>query len=375
MIRAMILPLLTAAAAAAAAAPPLAVGVPEFAAEGYGAAGVAAAARGLVEDELSRSGRIALVERSRLADVLTELGFQQSGATAPEGVAAAGRTANVQLLLFGQVSRLSAKEFRLTMRAVDVATGRVVRSEALRLPAAGPAFDKAVRTVARRLAGLSRALAPAPMVQIPGGTLMMGSRRLPEEGPVHAVAVEPFALDRTEVSGAAFALYAEAIGRAVDPSADPDAPATGVSWEDAAGYCGWVGKRLPTEAEWEMAARGAAGRTYPWGEAEPSPDRARFGGAAPVAVDALPAGATPEGVLHLAGNVGEWVADWWDPSYYGHSPSQAPPGPASGEYRVVRGGGHTSAPDELRGAARAFHTPVRGGPDTGFRCAAAAGTP
>ncbi|MEE3043045.1 MAG: SUMF1/EgtB/PvdO family nonheme iron enzyme, partial [Candidatus Latescibacterota bacterium] len=128
------------------------------------------------------------------------------------------------------------------------------------------------------------------------------------------------------------------------------------------------GKRLPTEAEWEWAARGAEGRRFPWGAAEPHPSMAHYAAPAPIEVDASLEGASPEGVLHLSGNVAEWVADWWDPMAYHSSAERNPAGPSRGEYRVTRGGSYADAAPSLSATARGFHTPTRGSEMIGFRC-------
>ncbi len=353
------------------------VGVAEFEHEGYrhagiryGADGVAAAARGLVERELGNHARVALIERSRLADLLEEISFQQSGVTTPEGAAEIGVGHNVQLLVFGQVARRSPIEYRLALRVVDVATGRVLRAEEMAVPREGPAFERVVRAVARRLIALALASLPADDILVPASAFSMGSTRYPEEGPVHVVNLGTFRIDRTEVSRGTFFAWLESHGRPAIFPEEPDLPATQVSWHDASAYCGWVGKRLPTEAEWERAARGPSGRTYPWGASAPSPHTALYAAGGHISVFGLPAGASQEGILQLSGNVAEWVVDWYDPGYYSRSPETNPRGPDEGDFKVVRGGGFSSTADELSTSARGFHNAVRGADHIGFRCAA-----
>lgn len=307
------------------------VGVAQFEHEGYGADGIAAAARGLVEQELSRHARVALIERSRLADLLEEISFQQSGITTPDGSAEIGVGHNVQFLVFGQAARRTPQEYRLALRVVDVATGRVLRAEETAVPREGPAFERVVRALANRLICLALAGLPADDILVPAGTFSMGSTRYPEEGPVHEVQLGAFRIDRTEVSRGTFFVWLESHGRPATYPDEPDLPATQVSWHDASAYCGWVGKRLPTEAEWERAA---------------------------------------QGIQHLSGNVAEWVVDWYDPGYYAGSPEVNPQGPDQGDFRSVRGGGLPSPADKPSASARGFHNAVRGAANIGFRCAA-----
>jgi formylglycine-generating enzyme required for sulfatase activity len=218
------------------------------------------------------------------------------------------------------------------------------------------------------------------------------------EGQAHEVTLGAFDLDRTEVRVADYARCVAA-GRCVapgfvpgDPRFDrPDYPVTLVRWEDAATYCAWAGGRLPTEAEWEFAARGEERRTFPWGD-EYNPHIVNHGsGGGPILTDldptdasdgytylapvgSFPDGATPRGILDMAGNVAEWVSDFWgdsDENGYGYSSLSAvdPRGPITGVYHVVRGGSYESAAAWLRAAARSGHILPRTA-TVGFRCAA-----
>ena len=218
------------------------------------------------------------------------------------------------------------------------------------------------------------------------------------EGQTHEVTLATFDLDRTEVRVADYARCVAA-GRCAppgfvpgDPRFDrPDFPVTLVRWEDAASYCAWAAGRLPTEAEWEFAARGAERRIFPWGD-DYNPHLANHGaGGTPIPLDfdetdgsdgfvylapvgSFPDGATPLGVLDMAGNVAEWVSDFWgdsDENGYGYSslPAVDPRGPITGVYHVTRGGSYESAAAWLRTAARSGHILPRTA-TVGFRCAA-----
>jgi serine/threonine-protein kinase len=222
------------------------------------------------------------------------------------------------------------------------------------------------------------------MVAIPAGTFEMGSGDgAVDERPPHSVALDAFYLDQFEVTNARYAACVEA--GACQPPAQAgsftrsayfaaadfaDYPVVAVNWEQAVAFCGWDGgKRLPTEAEWEYAARGTDGRRYPWG---PSFDLARLPAAESDTVRAgsFPAGASPFGLHDLGGNVLEWVADYYEPLYYAESPEDNPPGPEFGDERVLRGGSFGNADAGFYTATRRYHlAPDYADVDVGFRCA------
>jgi len=186
------------------------------------------------------------------------------------------------------------------------------------------------------------------------------------------VRVSPFYLQRTEVTNAEY--------RRFDPDHDPEAaadhPVTNVSWYDAMAYAAWLGGALPTEAQWELAARGVAGRRYPWGNERPSRRRANFGQAgtsgATTPVGSFPEGATPEGIEDLAGNVWEWCRDAAEPgsgSVAGSDVLLDPVGAPSGPARVLKGGSYFNDEPYLLAARRNFLHPEGRESVVGFRVA------
>lgn len=232
------------------------------------------------------------------------------------------------------------------------------------------------------------------MIYVPAGEFLMGSpdrdsHALNLEKPQHWVYLDAFWIDRTEVTNDQYRQCVEA-GVCGQPAYWGDArfdgggyPVVGVTWYSAVAYCEWAGVRLPTEAEWEKAARGGDDRIYPWGD-EFDGSRANFcdrnceesgrdasvddGYAQTAPVGSYPAGASPYGGLDMAGNVYDWVSDWYDQTFYARSPSHNPLGPASGEYRVVRGGSWRNESADLRSAYRGGTRPELQGSFIGFRC-------
>lgn len=218
---------------------------------------------------------------------------------------------------------------------------------------------------------------PGEMVAVAAGEFTMGcdARNCGgDEQPAHVVTLGAFEIDRTEVTQAA---YTACIidGACTVPSCDwscdqPELPAGCVMWAQANAFCNWAGKRLPTEAEWEKAARGDGG-TYPWGDDAPSCSRANMAGCHDglQPVGSAPDGASPYGALDMAGNVVELVADWYDAGYYLTSPATDPKGPETGKRYSGRGGGFKSDSDFLRASKRDWYDPTDTAVSLGFRCA------
>jgi len=232
---------------------------------------------------------------------------------------------------------------------------------------------------------------------VPAGEFTMGSETYDNEKPIHQVYLNAYYLDKYEVTNA---LYQACVDAGIcDPphqtssnshssyygnSQFDNYPVINVDWNQAKTYCEWRGARLPTEAEWEKAARGTNGLTYPWGNAfdgtkvnfcdkncsfdwaDNSYDDG-YNDTAPVG--SYPNGISPYGLYEMAGNVWEWVADWYDANYYSNSPASNPQGPSSGDGRALRGGSWSGSDDDVRTSSRPGNAPVLWNYFFGFRCA------
>jgi formylglycine-generating enzyme required for sulfatase activity len=221
------------------------------------------------------------------------------------------------------------------------------------------------------------------MVLVPAGEFLMGSLTGDlDEQPVRRVYLDAYFFDKDHLTVGQYAKFLEATSHNVPPewnimsrAMHKNRPVVNVEWADAAAYCTWAGKRQPTEAEWEKAARGTDGRTYPWGDELPSKFHGNMKkelwnshmGLTPVGM--FEDGKSPYGINDMAGNVWEWVSDWYDPNYYSTAPLRNPTGPSTGSHKVVRGGSWGSGPEGLRSAERETRLPSFQGFGTGFRCA------
>ena len=230
----------------------------------------------------------------------------------------------------------------------------------------------------------------AEMILIPAGEFLMGSTReqanawllahpdepedwFTRENPQHTVYLDAYYIYKNDVTVAQYQKFCAATGHAL-----PQPPQWGwhenhlivnVTWDDAKAYANWAGASLPTEAQWEKAARGGDGRIFPWGNAWDGGKCNNSYGTSQVG--SFAAGASPYGVLDMAGNVWQWCADWCDVNFYRNSPARNPQGPDTGKARVVRGGGWNSSvvPGAFRAACRGWVEPTGRGDGGGFRCA------
>jgi sulfatase modifying factor 1 len=261
------------------------------------------------------------------------------------------------------------------------------------------------------------------MAHVPAGEFLMGSPEgldgFEDERPQRRVYVSAFLIDRLEVTNADYTAFVQDTGHRVPMNANSaatlwengaplpgsdDHPVINVSWDDAMAYCHWRSKRLPTEAEWEKAARGANARRYPWGEqwdhtlansasywagrtiefqsgedwnafwlkgdgSRISRERGLKGEVLTLPVGSFRTAASPYGLLDMAGNVSEWVYDWYDPYYYKHGPLTDPQGPERGAVKVQRGGSWLKPALSLRTSDRDYGNPNNRPSGAGFRCA------
>ena len=224
-------------------------------------------------------------------------------------------------------------------------------------------------------------------VYVSAGVFRMGSSSSDAESdemPERWVHLDAFWIDRTEVTNGMYELCVRAGACPVPQDTRSktrlfyygdarysEYPVIHIPWAAAQAYCQWAGRRLPSEAEWEKAARGVDARTYPWGERRSSLELANFdnriGDTTPVGK--FPAGASPYGALDMAGNVSEWVSDWYAANTYAIGPAVNPFGPQTGEFRILRGGSWLNIDKVIRAAYRLWNVPEHGYEISGFRCA------
>lgn len=269
-----------------------------------------------------------------------------------------------------------------------MATSALADHESSKQPPLWTALDEAERLAAIEI--------PGGMIVVPAGSFLMGSDPRkdraagPQEFPQRRVHLDTFRIDRYEVSNVDYLRFV--LGTGADwpkfwrenpfPEKVSLHPVINVSWYEADAYCQWAGKRLPSEAEWEKAARGEQAPIFPWGD-EPAgwiksniahPGSKRGFKYPPLAnVTRYDKGVSPYGAYQMAGNVSEWVSDWFDPEYYRRGVDVNPQGPDTGEMKVFRGGSWNEDPEVARSAGRNAGPPDRRSYLTGFRCAQADG--
>jgi iron(II)-dependent oxidoreductase len=235
------------------------------------------------------------------------------------------------------------------------------------------------------------------MVLIPEGKFQMGSKKsmlelrphdlfnidrhtLGPENPAHEVYLDSFYIDVYEVTNDAYVKFIKATG-GKEPKGwsnpdfnKPQQPVVGITWKEAVKFCKWQGKRLPTEAEWEKAARGKRPVKYPWGNTPPDSSKVNFNEEIKktTVVGSFENGKSDYGIYDLSGNVAEWVNDWHFPEYYLFSPKKNPPGPEKGQYKIIRGGSWRHNAEDVNLTYRNATTPVNRSTSIGFRCSKSA---
>jgi formylglycine-generating enzyme required for sulfatase activity len=385
--------------------------------------GVADVVTESVRYEFSKQKDFDLVAREKMEQLAKEKAFQLSGCTDISCAVQIGKALNVKKMVVGSVGKLGQK-YLVFLRVVDVEKENVECSDKgegeVRVEEIPSLVPSPVRRISACLTGKpipaestevvgahggapsSGEGAPSGMtflrvneqgykeyknekdgsvlIYIPVGEFTMGSNDNDNEKPIHTVYLDAFYIDKYEVSVGQFRKFCSATGRTMpdQPSWNQgdNYPVVNVTWEDAKAYCVWAGLKLPTEAEWEKAARGTDGRKYPWGNTwDPSKcnngeSNSPDGYEKTAPVGSFPQGASPYGVMDMAGNVWEWCADWYDKNYYQDSPSRNPTGVSSGSYRVLRAGSwYFYGQYDCRTSNRYYFNPRYRDDLYGFRCA------
>ncbi len=216
------------------------------------------------------------------------------------------------------------------------------------------------------------------LAYVPFSEFMMGNED--SNAPAHKVTLDGYWIYATKVTNRMFA-QCVAVGACTPPAQElggavygnpeyANHPVVGVTWDQSQAYCSWAQGQLPSEAQWEKAARGENGNLYPWGNADPACNLLNFAycNGSTSEVTAFKDGASPYGLYDMAGNVFEWTNDWYSETYYKESAIVNPTGPESGDYRVIRGSSFESYPDQIASAIRHFNAGANHRRDIGFRC-------
>ena len=342
----------------------------------------------VVIEELVKIGKYTVVNRADRDKILREQEFQCTAYTDEGCSVEIGRILGAGKMVVGSIAKIG-NTYQISLQLINVETANieVAASERCKKCEVDDLFEVAGKAT-RKLMGqaplpTSPSSQPQPtgvkggeMVRVPEGEFTMGSDSGDsDEKPAHRVYLDEFHIDKYEVTNEQYNQCISAgpcsPNKKYNGFTDPRQPVVGVDWNQASTYCSWAGKRLPTEAEWEKAARGKDGRTYPWGEGIDctKANYYKCGHKKTKPVGSYPSGASPYGAMDMAGNVWEWTADWYDKKYYRNSPNRNPKGPSSGTYRVVRGGGWILNPRVVRPSDRLWSAPSNRIDYYGFRCA------
>lgn len=286
----------------------------------------------------------------------------------------------ITLIIFVSIASLAVLNSDVLLRFIHAYQNGTLTLEKMRFDIAS--FDlgrkSPVRLIDKKISSMDGMI----QVYVPEGKFIMGAahNHKTPDSPEHVVYLDAFWMDKVEVTNAMYLKCLKANG-CTTPVSDNvyydkwiyrDHPIVYVTWDQANGYCLWAGRRLPSEAEWEKAARGTDGRLYPWGDELPTPRLANFSGTMiqeSVSSFRYPLGTSPYGALNMSGNVREWVADWFDANYYSYSPYANPKGPETGFERSLRSASYNEDGREIAITNRYRHEPQSAGLSRGFRCA------
>lgn len=378
--------------------------------------------------QLHQFGCFDVVNRDQMKKVLSEQSFVASGITIADDAKVLGQILDVQKLVTGSLGKIG-NTFTLNVVLVDVATAREEQSGFERVKGKIDAVLEVADNMARYFCPEDSAGGPddgsvstgtgfplpdgfiaakdslvdsssglpleieclkdkSQMVLVSAGEFTMGSKSDKDEKPIHKVYVDSYYIDRYEITVSQIEQFSMETGYNIwtqPPWNKHNHPVVYVTYKDAVAYCKWAGKRLPTEAEWEKAARGTDRRTYPWGNTNVTGQKANFcdincekkwkGSFSDDSythtspVGSYENGKSFYGCYDMAGNVSEWCADWYNKKYYKTSSMRNPIGPSRGEYRVHRGGSCYHQTDEIRSTNRNYSRPleIKPGRLIGFR--------